>query len=123
MKLHLHSWWLCFATAIAADYTPGAEPKCTDIKIPVHVTGENWDLPPYPNSTDVTSLVKYLSQSLPSSGFAQKPRVTVTGNFSIAATFCKPTNIVPGREKSVQFLVHGFGYTRVSAKLVRNMSY
>jgi hypothetical protein len=105
--------------AFAADISH-TEPICKDIKLSISTTAQNWDLPAYPNATDKGALVTYLSKTLPSSGFATKPKKPVSGTFCIAATYCEPANQVAGRENTIQFLLHGFGYTRVSLVMSRS---
>jgi hypothetical protein len=114
MKSALPALTFFLAKKAFAEYNPHAEPICNDIKLLIPVTAQNWDLPAYPNATDKGALLTYLTKTLPSSGFAGKPKKTVSGTFNIAATYCEPANKVPERENSIQFLLHGFGYTRVS---------
>lgn len=104
---------IALATTGYSKNTVNTEPKCQDIKLHIDATAQNWDLPAYPETTDQGTLVTYLSQTIPKSGFATKPKKTVSGTYKIAATFCEPTVKVPEREKSIQFLLHGFGSGRV----------
>jgi len=106
--------YLLLPSLVAGAYIPHAKPICRDFNLHVNAAAQNWDLPAYPNDTDVKTLVRYLTKTIPESGFAQKPKRTVSGIFKIAATYCEPVNRVAEREGTIQLLLHGFGYSRVS---------
>jgi hypothetical protein len=96
-------------------YITNPQPVCKDVRLSLTATAENFALPSYPNSTTRTTVGQYLSSFNAST--IQKNR-TVSGTFTIAATYCEPANKVSERENSIQLLLHGIGYTKVGTKLV-----
>lgn len=101
---------MLLATVTQSKYVTDPQPICKDIKLSLTATAENFALPPYPNSTAPTAVGQYLT-SFNSSTIPQNH--TVSGTFSIAATYCEPANKVPSREGTIQLLLHGLGYTKV----------
>jgi hypothetical protein len=102
------------ATAVQSRYNNNTGPICRDLKIHVNAKAQNFALPPFPNSTNTTAVGQYLS-SFNASTIPQS--VSVSGTFAIAATYCQPANKVPGRENTIQLLLHGVGYTKVRYNL------
>lgn len=86
---------------------------CTNITIPVTVsTSQNMalhtDLDTENFNILLNPLLRGILNPLPSNLFDE----VVSGTFSIGATYCEPLNTVPGRENTLQILVHGISYTR-----------
>ncbi|PVI03081.1 alpha/beta-hydrolase [Periconia macrospinosa] len=94
--------------AVLSQASSQIPPNCKDFMLSIEASAENWALPSYPNATDVASLARYLSQTVPASNFTSKPKIPVSGTFNISARFCEPTQKVFEREQSVQLLLHGF---------------
>ncbi|KAF1994721.1 hypothetical protein P154DRAFT_447027 [Amniculicola lignicola CBS 123094] len=65
-------------------------------------------MPPYPDSTDGSTIWTYL-QSFNASTL---PLNKVSGTFTIAATYCEPAKKFTKRKDTVQLLVHGLGSNR-----------
>lgn len=116
IMLRPHCFLLLLATAAQSKYVTNPQPICKDIKLSLTATAENFALPRYPDSTAPTAVGQYLT-SFNASTIPQNH--TVSGTFSIAATYCEPANKVPDREGTVQLLLHGLGYTKVRACLNR----
>ena len=87
-------------------------PICQDLTLHLNAEAQNFALPPYPPSTDAKAVGQYLS-SFNSSVIKQN--VTVSGTYAISATYCRPALDVPGREATIQLLLHGVGYTKLRA--------
>lgn len=83
--------------------------SCRNLTISVTASANNLDLPPFPNDTSRAAFGKYVRSFDPSTLSTKK----VDGTFNIAATYCEPLIDVPGRENTIQFLLHGLAYTKV----------
>lgn len=85
---------------------------CVDLNIRVEVVAQNWDLSPlalYLNDPAQLLTSSTLVALLDRIGLANIP---VSGNETIAATYCEPLVTNPSRQNTLQLLVHGVTYTR-----------
>ena len=96
-------------TGVISAPTPYPTPSCRNLTISVTALADNLDLPPFPNDTSRAAFGKYVRSFDPSTLGTKK----VDGTFNIAATYCEPLVDVPGRENTIQFLLHGLAYTKV----------
>ncbi|KAH7402184.1 Alpha/Beta hydrolase protein [Phaeosphaeria sp. MPI-PUGE-AT-0046c] len=108
MLLHYSTIALIVGLA-QSTYHNTCKPICEDLTLHVDAKAQNFALPPYPPSTDPRAVGQYLS-SFNSSSIKQN--LTVSGTFAISATYCRPAQEVPGRETTIQLLLHGVGYTK-----------
>jgi hypothetical protein len=107
----LFSYFLIlYVATVQSKYIINTGPICHDLKVHVNAEAHNFALPPYPESGTATAVGQYLS-SFNASSIPQN--LTVSGTFEIAATYCEPVKKVLGREKTIQLLLHGVGYTKV----------
>jgi pimeloyl-ACP methyl ester carboxylesterase len=84
--------------------TAGQGPICQDVNIPVTVSAMNKQLPTDLVLSNPTSLLNAVASEL--------LVLPVSGTFNIAGRYCKPEVTIPGREKTLQLLVHGITYDR-----------
>lgn len=94
---------------VTAVPTPGSTPLCKNVTISITASANNLDLPSFPNDTSPAAFGKYVRTFDPATLGTKK----VEGTFNIAATYCEPLVNVPGREKTIQFFLHGLAYTKV----------
>lgn len=92
-----------------------AGPACRHVNLTVTASADNIDLPPFPNDTSPTAFGKY-AQSFNVSEIGTRK---IEGTFNIAATYCEPSQRVKRRENTIQFLLHGLGYTKVRQSHMR----
>lgn len=115
MKLLHAALFLSLLGVGHAEYITNPSPICKDVKLSLTTTADNYALPPYPNSTAKTAIGDYI-KSFNASTLPKNNRVS--GTFNIAATYCVPANKVPEREGTIQLLLHGLAYTKVSSFLI-----
>lgn len=88
-------------------------PICRDVFLPITAAANNTVLPAYPNSTEPGVAYKYLA----SFNASTLPTAPVSGVFNISATYCEPSVSVEGRNGTIQVLLHGLSYTKVSLNI------
>lgn len=108
MKTYFIPCVLLLAAPSLSTPTSSGKSVCKEFKFNVIAAADNIDLPPYPNDNSSTAFGKY-AQSFNISTVGTK---RVRGTFSIAATYCEASKKVRGREHTIQFLLHGLGYTK-----------
>lgn len=117
MAIYQVIFFILVTTAISAPATqsyPSEQlPTCQELLVPVQASANNTFFPAYPNSTTPTAIYDYI-RSLGSAPL--KPLANpVAGVFNISVRYCEPTVKVEGRQDSIQLLLHGLGYTKVSS--------
>ncbi|KAI0137332.1 Alpha/Beta hydrolase protein [Xylariales sp. AK1849] len=86
--------------------------QCTDLNVTVAITSRNgkFYVEPPTDNTEVTNLALNLAR--PGHNYSQEvlvESITVSGTYSIAATYCEPDS---GPGKALQVLTHGVGFDR-----------
>jgi hypothetical protein len=101
-----------FALPLNQSCAPAAPiQNCLDLFIPIEASANITEFPAYPNSTNPSEIYQYL-ESLGSSNvtFPEKP---ISGTWNMSVRYCEPTVEVESRKDTIQFLLHGFAYTKV----------
>jgi pimeloyl-ACP methyl ester carboxylesterase len=99
-------------TVVAACAVAAADRVCQELTIPVSVTARNgeFDITAPSNDIEVTNFVLNLAQAGHNyTADLLQNYVTVSGDYSIAATYCHPSS---GPTEKLQILTHGVGFDR-----------
>jgi hypothetical protein len=91
--------------------SPCPQSQCKDLIVPITASGNLMVLPPF-NSTTADPL-QYISGL----NFSSIPHKIVSGIFNISMRYCVPSVEVEGRQNTIQMLLHGVAYTKVSQRL------
>lgn len=97
-------WMLCLLGAIVPLTVAQTQPPQCDenIMIPVSATAQNIQLPKDLNLSSMS-----IDDRDAFNGLVNLPRTTVSGQYTIAARYCKPNKNIPTRANTLQLLVHG----------------
>ncbi|KAK4454242.1 Alpha/Beta hydrolase protein [Podospora aff. communis PSN243] len=114
----MHPAILLTATALTAAAHPTANPSkiCQDYTIPLTITSNNlaFGLPKFQNNFDVADFVDTITSrnALTAASVIAPNRQTLTANYSISATFCKPAIPPKNHKHTVLIATHGLNFDR-----------